>query len=127
MPAPGPAPAAGPAGENAVQGPRWQRSRRQSEESEAPSAARGTGRTAQATSALDANAEKEVQDALDNVTALGNTTTLTIAHRLSTIQNSTLILVVSEGCIVESGSHEMLMQMENLYWNLVKNAERGGK
>ena len=81
----------------------------------------------EATSALDANAEKEVQDALDNVTALGNTTTLTIAHRLSTIQNSTLILVVSEGSIVESGSHEMLMQMENLYWNLVKNAERGGK
>ena len=38
---------------------------------------------------------KEVQDALDNVAALDNTTTLTIAHRLSTIQNSTFTQILN--------------------------------
>ncbi len=77
----------------------------------------------EATSALDANAENEVQEALDNVTNNNDQTTITIAHRLSTIQNSNLILVVSEGGIVESGNHETLMQLENLYYDLIKNAK----
>eukprot|EP01018_Ginkgo_biloba_P022723 Gb_08706 [translate_table: standard] len=65
----------------------------------------------EATSALDAESEKIVQDALDQA-SLGRTT-LVIAHRLSTIRNADLIAVVQSGHVVESGSHEDLIQREH--------------
>eukprot|EP01018_Ginkgo_biloba_P022708 Gb_36497 [translate_table: standard] len=65
----------------------------------------------EATSALDAESEKIVQDALDQA-SLGRTT-LVIAHRLSTIRNANLIAVVQAGHVVESGSHEDLIQREH--------------
>merc|ERR1712130_9577 len=51
----------------------------------------------EATSALDSKSEKEVQSAIDSITASGQQTTITIAHRLSTIQNSDHILVLVDG------------------------------
>merc|ERR1739838_918332 len=63
----------------------------------------------EATSALDSKSEKEVQTAIDKITASGQQTTITIAHRLSTIQNSDNILVLVDGKVKESGNHQQLM------------------
>ncbi|WJX65522.1 ABC transporter B member 15 [Trifolium repens] len=73
----------------------------------------------EATSALDSESERVVQEALDKA-AVGRTT-IVIAHRLSTIQNADIIAVVQNGKIMETGSHESLMQNENsLYTSLVR-------
>merc|ERR1712232_860368 len=73
----------------------------------------------EATSALDSKSEKEVQSAIDQITASGQQTTITIAHRLSTIQNSDNILVLVDGKVKESGSHRQLMEMQGVYSALV--------
>ena len=65
----------------------------------------------EATSSLDTESEKLVQDAINNMTQ--NRTSVVIAHRLSTIRNADEIVVLSKGKIVERGSHEQLMQIEN--------------
>ncbi|OAD77785.1 hypothetical protein PHYBLDRAFT_131334 [Phycomyces blakesleeanus NRRL 1555(-)] len=62
----------------------------------------------EATSALDNTTERQIQIALDKMTE--DRTTLVIAHRLSTIVNANLILVIKDGQIVESGSHEELIK-----------------
>ena len=71
----------------------------------------------EATSSLDAESEKVVQEALE--TLMRGRTTLVIAHRLSTIQNAHKILVMEAGRIVESGTHNELMRRPNgLYRHL---------
>ncbi|KAF9672949.1 hypothetical protein SADUNF_Sadunf11G0097500 [Salix dunnii] len=65
----------------------------------------------EATSALDAHSERTVQAAIDQ--ASKGRTTITIAHRLSTIRTSNLIVVIQAGELIESGSHEQLMQINN--------------
>lgn len=71
----------------------------------------------EATSALDNKSEKIVQQALDNL--MKNKTVFVIAHRLSTIRNANRIAVINEGELIEIGSHEELMQIENgIYQNL---------
>jgi ATP-binding cassette subfamily B protein len=73
----------------------------------------------EATSSLDAGSEKLVQDALE--TLMENRTTIIIAHRLSTIRKVDRILVIKEGEIAESGSHNELSNLENgIYSNLLK-------
>jgi len=73
----------------------------------------------EATSSLDADSEKLVQEALNEL--MRDRTTIIIAHRLSTIRSVDTIYVLSEGRIVESGSHEELITYENgVYNNLVK-------
>ena len=69
-----------------------------------------------ATSALDSESEKVVQDALDR--AQQNRTSITIAHRLSTIRNSDLICVIYNGIIVEHGTHEELIAHGGHYYRL---------
>ncbi|KAJ3274327.1 Multidrug resistance protein 1 [Terramyces sp. JEL0728] len=71
----------------------------------------------EATSALDSESEKVVQEALDN--AAKGRTTIVIAHRLSTIQNADLILVVSAGAVIESGTHFELVEQKGSYYQLV--------
>ena len=71
----------------------------------------------EATSSLDAESEKLVQDALNKL--MKDRTTLVIAHRLSTIQHAHTIVVMQEGKIVETGSHESLMQQNGVYSKLV--------
>ncbi|XP_058753862.1 ABC transporter B family member 15-like [Vicia villosa] len=73
----------------------------------------------EATSALDSESERVVQQALDK--AVVGRTTIIIAHRLSTIQNADIIAFVQNGRIVETGSHESLIQNDNsLYTSLVR-------
>lgn len=73
----------------------------------------------EATSALDAESERVVQEALDKA-ALGRTTII-IAHRLSTIRHADLIAVVQNGQVLETGSHDELIQDENgLYTSLIR-------
>ncbi|KAL7611571.1 hypothetical protein Lser_V15G07713 [Lactuca serriola] len=76
----------------------------------------------EATSALDTESERVVQEALDQA-AVGRTT-IVIAHRLSTIRNADVIVVVQEGRVVESGSHDDLIQIEDgLYTSLIRLQE----
>ncbi|KAL0761656.1 hypothetical protein Bca101_077806 [Brassica carinata] len=73
----------------------------------------------EATSALDSESERVVQEALDKA-SLGRTT-IVIAHRLSTIRNADVICVVHNGRIVETGSHEELMEnLDGHYTSLVR-------
>ena len=65
----------------------------------------------EATSALDNKSETIVQKALDNL--MQNKTVFVIAHRLSTIKNADRIAVINEGELVELGSHDELMNVEN--------------
>lgn len=71
----------------------------------------------EATSALDPKAEKVVQDALSNVSR--NRTTLVIAHRLATIKAADSIAVMSEGTVVEQGTHSELIEKKGRYATLV--------
>ncbi|MBY0515642.1 MAG: ATP-binding cassette domain-containing protein [Bacteriovoracaceae bacterium] len=65
----------------------------------------------EATSALDAESEHLVQKALEEL--MGKRTTMVIAHRLSTVKRADRILVMQDGQIVETGSHQELMKNEN--------------
>ncbi|XP_025315862.1 bile salt export pump isoform X2 [Canis lupus baileyi] len=71
----------------------------------------------EATSALDTESEKTVQVALDK--AREGRTCIVIAHRLSTIQNSDIIAVMSQGIVIEKGTHEELMAQKGAYYKLV--------
>ena len=71
----------------------------------------------EATSALDNKAEAIVQKAIENL--MQDKTVFVIAHRLSTIQNADKIVVINEGEIVEIGSHEELLKIENGAYRLL--------
>lgn len=70
----------------------------------------------EATSALDTESEYLVQEALDNL--MKDRTSLVIAHRLSTIRNADNIIVLSKGEIMESGTHDELMNLGGIYYKL---------
>jgi ABC-type multidrug transport system fused ATPase/permease subunit len=73
----------------------------------------------EATSSLDAESEALVQEALDEL--MKGRTTIIIAHRLATIRNVDRIYALSEGRIIEEGSHAELVQKEDgFYSNLVR-------
>ncbi len=71
----------------------------------------------EATSALDVESEHLVQEALERL--MENRSSLVIAHRLSTIQHADTVVVLSDGEVVEKGSHDVLLAQEGLYHRLV--------
>ncbi|MFC1852429.1 ABC transporter ATP-binding protein [candidate division CSSED10-310 bacterium] len=72
----------------------------------------------EATSNIDSETEKLIQDALEKL--LARQTSIIIAHRLSTIKNVDRILVLHKGCITEQGTHEHLLRKNGIYAQLHK-------
>jgi subfamily B ATP-binding cassette protein MsbA len=70
----------------------------------------------EATSSLDSESERMVQDALNNL--MENRTVLVIAHRISTVQKADLIVVIEDGRIVQQGIHQELIALEGTYQKL---------
>ena len=70
----------------------------------------------EATSSLDADSEEKVQNAIINLTK--NRTTLVIAHRLSTIIRADKIIIIDQGKLIETGTHEELLKNSSIYKNL---------
>jgi subfamily B ATP-binding cassette protein MsbA len=75
----------------------------------------------EATSSLDTESERLVQDAINNM--MQNRTSIVIAHRLSTIRHADEIIVLQKGEIVERGNHEALLQKGGYYYRLVQMQE----
>jgi subfamily B ATP-binding cassette protein MsbA len=70
----------------------------------------------EATSALDSESERAIQKALETV--MENRTTIVIAHRLSTIENADKVIVLDQGRVIESGTHQSLLDSNGIYANL---------
>lgn len=75
----------------------------------------------EATSSLDTESERMVQDAINNL--MQNRTCIVIAHRLSTVRNADEIIVLEHGKIVERGNHETLLNQNGIYRKLVEMQE----
>ena len=75
----------------------------------------------EATSSLDTESERLVQDAINNM--MQNRTSIVIAHRLSTIRHADEIIVLQKGEIVERGTHEQLLSQNGFYRKLVDMQE----
>jgi ATP-binding cassette subfamily B protein len=70
----------------------------------------------EATSSVDTRTEQQIQNAMDML--MENRTSFVIAHRLSTIKNADLILVLKDGDIIESGTHDELLEKDGFYAEL---------
>lgn len=79
----------------------------------------------EATASLDTETELQIQEALESL--IKGRTTIAIAHRLSTLRNADLLVVMEKGKVIESGSHEQLMELEGEYHKLVKQHDEALK
>ena len=76
----------------------------------------------EATSAVDTETEREIQEALDNL--VQGRTTIAIAHRLSTLRKADRLVVMDRGEVVEVGPHDALMEQQGAYWRLYQAQQR---
>lgn len=79
----------------------------------------------EATSSIDTRTEIRIQKAFNAL--MQNKTTFIVAHRLSTIKNADLILVMNNGSVVETGTHEKLLVKKGFYYNLYNSQYSGLK
>ena len=70
----------------------------------------------EATSALDSITEEEITNTIRDISALKSQITILIAHRLSTIMHADRIYVLEKGDVVETGTHEKLLEEKGLYY-----------
>ena len=70
----------------------------------------------EATSALDSLTEEEINKTIRNISSLNDQITILIAHRLSTIMHADRIYVLERGEIVETGTHDLLLEQKGLYY-----------
>ena len=78
----------------------------------------------EATSSLDSESEKLVQEALE--TLMEGRTSIIIAHRLATIRKADTILVLNEGIITEQGTHKELLALDNGMYKNLSNLQFSG-
>jgi ATP-binding cassette subfamily B protein len=76
----------------------------------------------EATSSVDVETEKQIQEAIQRL--VSGRTTFAIAHRLSTLRNADRLIVLDRGEIVETGSHEELMEKKGAFYNLVQTQSK---
>ena len=79
----------------------------------------------EATSSVDVETEKKIQQAIDRL--VENRTTFAIAHRLSTLRNANRLFVLEKGKNVECGSHEELMEQKGVYYKLVETQRQASE
>ena len=72
----------------------------------------------EATASVDTETERAIQDSLDKL--IKGRTTISIAHRLSTLRNADRLIVLDNGKLVESGTHEELVKERGVYYKLLQ-------
>lgn len=73
----------------------------------------------EATSSLDSESEKLVQDAIERAAGARGRTVIAVAHRLATVQKADVIFVMGSGRVLERGSHQELLRVRGVYWQMV--------
>lgn len=73
----------------------------------------------EATSNLDSETERDVMEVFEQKGR--GITRIIVAHRLATIQNADVIFVMGEGRVVEKGSHQELLRMKGVYWQMCQS------
>jgi ATP-binding cassette subfamily B protein len=76
----------------------------------------------EATSSVDVETERQMQEALGRLTA--GRTTFAIAHRLATLRNATRLIVLDKGEIIETGTHAELMEKKGAFYDLVQTQSK---
>src|SRR5262249_54853445 len=79
----------------------------------------------EATSSVDVETEKKIQQAIGNLTA--GRTTFAIAHRLSTLRNADRLVVLDKGQIAEVGTHAELLEKKGIFYSLVETQQQTSK